>query len=331
LVCVSINLRLPTWNKSLIQHSRRDWNLQSSEYPALEWYDLQGMLEKAKFDVLLILDCCHAAGAVTKGSTGTMEVLAGCSRENKAAGPWGSCSVIGSPFTQTLIKHLEESSTRPHGLLMTELQTLLSLDKVLEDQSPIHVVLTGHYSPIKLRPLFPERELKEMENRTSQIIKPEMKALLSISFRGNTLPDMEEFVHWLNSQYPKEVARIEVERVNIEASFDSCSTLMLLSIPISMWAYLQESLGCSLVGFVESRNVLIEKYHGIQKVVATSSISTARSLMKDREGLIPVPVPSEFYFVVNCPSLHIVTGDNIPRRQAETDVSLKLFMYCDLS
>jgi hypothetical protein len=45
------------------------------------------MLEKAGFDVLLILDCCHAAGAITKGITGTMEVLAGCGREAKAIAP----------------------------------------------------------------------------------------------------------------------------------------------------------------------------------------------------------------------------------------------------
>jgi hypothetical protein len=216
------------------------------------------MLEGAGFDVLLILDCCYAAGAVTKGSTSTMEVLAGCGRESKAGGP-GSSSAIGSPFTHTLIKHLEESATRPHGLLMTELQALLSLDKVLESQSPIHVLLTGHHNPIKLRPLFSEAELKEIESSTSQTVKPELKALLAISFRGNVLPEMEEFVQWLNSQYPTEVAKIEVERVSIEGSFDSCSTLMLLSIPLSVWAYLDGSHGSSLAGFVKSRNLVADK------------------------------------------------------------------------
>jgi hypothetical protein len=58
----------------------------------------------------------------------------------------------------------------------------------------------------------------------------------------------------------------------------------------------------------------------------SSDIIVTRSLMKDHEGLIPVQ--SEFCFVVDCPSLHIVSGDNIgPRRQAKTDVRLKLFMY----
>jgi len=63
---------------------------------------------------------------------------------------------------------------------MTELQALLSLDKVLESQSPIHVLLTGHHNPIKLRPLS-EAELKEIESSTSQTVKPELKARLDAS------------------------------------------------------------------------------------------------------------------------------------------------------
>jgi hypothetical protein len=45
---------------------------------------------------------------------------------------------------------------------------------------------------------------------------------------------MEEFVQWLNSQYPEEVAKIEVEKASIKGSFDGGSTLILLSMPISM-------------------------------------------------------------------------------------------------
>ena len=255
---VSVSLNLSLLKKFLIYYSRKDWNLQSSTYPALSWYSLQGMLETAGFDVLLILDCCYAAGAVTKGPGGTMEVLAGCSRESNAGGP-GSSSAIGSPFTHTLIKHLEESATQPHGLLMTELQALLSFDKVLENQSPIHILLTGHHNPIKLRPLRSEAELKAIESSTSQTVKSELKALLAISFQGNVLPKMEEFVQWLNSQYPKEVAKVEVEKVSIEGSFDSSSTLMLLSMPISVWAHLDGSHGSSFVGFVKSRNLLTDK------------------------------------------------------------------------
>jgi len=50
------------------------------------------------------------------------------------------------------------------------------------------------------------------------------------------------------------------------------------------------------------------------------------SRMDVYNGLIVVE--EESYFVVDCPSLHIVSGNNIgPRRQAETDVGLKIFIF----
>jgi hypothetical protein len=55
------------------------------EYPALDWSKSQNRLEEASYDVLVILDCCHAAAAVRKGD-GTMEVLAGCARDKNSRG-----------------------------------------------------------------------------------------------------------------------------------------------------------------------------------------------------------------------------------------------------
>ena len=59
-----------------------------------------------------------------------------------------------------------------------------------------------------------------------------------------------------------------------------------------------------------------------------SDTIVAGSPVKDGGGLIVVEAESEFCFVVNCPSLHIISGNTIrPRWQAETDVRLKFFMY----
>jgi hypothetical protein len=147
------------------------------------------------FDVLLILDCCHAAGSVTKGGKATMEVLAGCSREGIAGGP-GSSRAIGSPFTYVLTKHLREEAARPGGLVISELLTLMSLDEVLANQSPIHVVLSGHHDPIKLGP---------SSSQAAQKNPTILRALNAISFRGNLLPEVREFVWWLNSKDPSKV------------------------------------------------------------------------------------------------------------------------------
>jgi len=172
--------------------------------------------------------------------------------------------MYGSPFTHSLTRVLEEKANRPSGLLVTELQTFLSKDQVLEDQSPVHVFISGHYKPIKLRPIGKAAAQGSAQDppgdSMTSTAESELKALLAISFYGQVLSDVEEFVDWLNSQHPKEVSRIEVERVGIEGSFDSCSTLVLLSMPIHIWARLKECSGTSLVGFVKSRNLSLNKY-----------------------------------------------------------------------
>lgn len=221
-------------------HRRRKWNLNITQFPALEWYPLQRMLEVAKFDVLLILDCCHAGGAVTKGSNTTMEVLAACGREVTATGPGGS-HPTGSPFTQTLIKHLRSSANCSQGLLITELQTYMSLGEALKDQSPNHTVLMGHHNPIVLRKLSSNEGDKPQEQHEEPKEILTTKVLLSISLRDDTLLTVEEWIQWLSSFYPPQVTGVEMEDVRkvpvkTEAAFSSGSTLLLLSMPVSIWA-----------------------------------------------------------------------------------------------
>src|SRR5881275_1077749 len=117
---------------------------ESKDSPSFNWNHLQLGLETAPYDVLLLLDCCHAASAVTKGAASkTMEILAGCARESVAAGPGGKL-IRGSPFTHCLIKYLRScAGVFPHGFSIGELQVKLTLDKVLNNQSPIHVSLSG--------------------------------------------------------------------------------------------------------------------------------------------------------------------------------------------
>jgi hypothetical protein len=53
----------------------------------------------------------------------------------------------------------------------------MSLDKILEKQSPIHVVLTGHRNPIKLGPLLSAEELGEVKHSRSKS-KNSLKAMV---------------------------------------------------------------------------------------------------------------------------------------------------------
>jgi hypothetical protein len=172
--------------------------LGNERYPGLAWYNVQFLLEDASstFDVLIILDCCHAAGAVLKASNGTMEVFAGCGREATPLAPGRSS---GSPFTQTLIKHLRRFAAAPQGVLIGELHLDMSCDEVLAGQSPNHVVLKGRQKPIVLKPL--DISGKGTSQTTANPLgKQSLQALLAVSFEGDALPAVEEFVYWLASQ-----------------------------------------------------------------------------------------------------------------------------------
>jgi hypothetical protein len=241
--------------------------------PSLSWYDVQRVLENALFDVLLLLDCGHSVGPNENGLWGTMEVLAGSSQEIKATGPEAD-SVFGSPFTHVLTKHLREQALQPHELLITELQAVLSLDKILEDQSPIHGVLKSHGSPITLRPFPSEEEEEEAMARRyrrargnhyiSSItfrrerypkpvpVKSELKALVSVSFRGDAAPNIDNFVQLSSTQSKGGVSKIEIQALNIGTALDCRSSIVLFSMPVSVWAHLEDLPGCSLVGFVKT-------------------------------------------------------------------------------
>jgi hypothetical protein len=118
----------------------------------------------------------------------------------------------------------------------------------------------GHRRPIKLMPLLSNTAavVEESETRESVSVVPDLKALISASFRGEVFPDVHDFVQWLNTECPGEVSNIEVQALNTEAAFDGYLSLVVLfsSMPISLWAKLRELPGCSLVGFVKSRNLL---------------------------------------------------------------------------
>ena len=87
--------------------SKRDVN-----YASLEWSAIQTLFEKAKSDVLLLLDCCSAASAAPLAGRAITETIAACGWESIAPEP-GRFS-----FTDTLIKVLEEWINRPFTAAM---------------------------------------------------------------------------------------------------------------------------------------------------------------------------------------------------------------------
>ena len=83
--------------------SRSIWKAKQKEGPHLVWSDLQGGLERAKADVVFILDCCFAATASRGG--GAKEGLWACNSEVNTTG------VNDNSFTRNLIEELRTGHT----------------------------------------------------------------------------------------------------------------------------------------------------------------------------------------------------------------------------
>jgi hypothetical protein len=241
-----------------MQHSKSTYIRNNPEHPGLSWTALQSILERANFDRLFLFDCCYAAAALTKGSSEyTMEFLTSSGREVVSAGPkW--FPYVGSPFTQTLIKYLKQGAQLPKGILVTELQTYLSLDENLDKQSPNHTIIHGHRRSLLLKPLknaMGQVKNTQIENPLEELGR-QLTAIVAISFQGEAPINAELMANWLGHQVPDGVGNIEVRAVRIESIYESCSTFMEVAMPLRLWACLPDIPGCSLVGFVKSRNLI---------------------------------------------------------------------------
>ena len=96
--------------------------------------------------------------------------------------------------------------------------------------------------------------------------KPELRALVSVNFRGDLPSDPNDFVLWLTSLCPVEVSGVQLQTIEVEACFESNSTLTLISMPLKIWASFQETPACSLIGFVKSQNQLSKLSNHPQEV-----------------------------------------------------------------
>ncbi|KAL8818212.1 MAG: hypothetical protein Q9191_007989 [Dirinaria sp. TL-2023a] len=77
------------------------FDTEKRDSPKIQWFGLQTMLEQAKADVLLLLDCCAAASSATGSGNGVTEIIAACGFEAWAPG------VGQHSFTRSLIDELK--------------------------------------------------------------------------------------------------------------------------------------------------------------------------------------------------------------------------------
>ena len=223
-------------------------------------------------DCLILLDCCYAAkGAKDSGTIlkGTNEIIAACGPESMTTG------VERRSFTSVLVRQLEEfaHAFRKEGKNFTAVglhSALFRFSRELQ-YGPFYVRLTNaEYSSIDLTPLpntkiswdndsdvcmdlSTEGSVASQSTSLNNTPMTAAKVLVAIHLSRSPRGDLVGFLRG-EGLIPDYVTGMEV--LTVEAVFKSNSTLVILSMPISVWDLLPEDTPCSYVGITYSKNLL---------------------------------------------------------------------------
>jgi hypothetical protein len=287
---------------------------QGSNCSSLDWSGIQALFAGAKSEVLILLDTCAAASSAATSQFGIMETIAACGFESRAAPP-GEFS-----FTNALIEIMQDWINKPSfsvSILHTEI--LFQLKQKENKRGREGTKLEWCSSPIYLRytqdtrspgielycrtsTIVPEASLvkvprpttythateanpEDTNRKTSPFysLSPDKRyrvprVLISISLEEDQPQlDSENCTRWF-ANMPFLAADVEV--------FPSCSTLMIMSIPLPVWNMFPDHPACSFIGYVTApklKNMSLKREVPDVEVAQTSQETTAGS-SHDEDG-----------------------------------------------
>ncbi|KAK2043241.1 hypothetical protein LZ31DRAFT_585395 [Colletotrichum somersetense] len=287
----------------------------------LKWDGVRCLFEDAQSDILLLLDSCSLRDVPVSGSHGTKQVIAACGPEQNPR------DIAGKSFTYHLIEALHKLSTagRPFSVPrlheeVVQLRQQESSQAVKltngasktpppSTQLPICFTLTpGKGQILSLGPLSTwsltqqsphngaDGDAQARISREDQLIDPESvtdlrfdeaRVLVCTTFVGDASPDMSFFNSWLHNTPPL-AAKIEVEGM-----FLGPPTMLLISMPHSIWNVVQHDKVCCFLGYITSHNMIqlyqkLKSSTGIPKATA-KEVEDGRILLEARELAASTP------------------------------------------
>ncbi|KAF6844828.1 C2H2 finger domain-containing protein [Colletotrichum musicola] len=284
----------------------------------LKWDGVRCLFEDAQSDILLLLDTCTVRDIPMSGSHGVKQAIAACGPEQTAR------ETVGKSFTYHLIEALHKLSAVGRPFSVPRLHEEIVLLRQQESahsakltngaskspppppQLPICFTLTpGKGQSLSLAPLPPRAVQQSPRNgadgesqprmREDQLIDPESVAdlrfdearvLVCTTFVGDASPDMSFFNSWLHNTPPL-AAKIEVEGM-----FLGPPTMLLISMPHSIWNVVQHDKVCCFLGYITSHNMihLYQKLKGSSGIKATAKeVEDGRILLEARELAASTP------------------------------------------
>lgn len=248
----------------------------------LKWDGVRCLFEDAQSEILLLLDTCAIRDAPVAGSHGAKQAIAAYTPDQALA------DVGPRTFTACLADALHRlSGGRPFNTqrLCDEIMTVRQQDRSRAitqltngagkpEKNPVFFTLTpakGH--GIVLAPLDAEGsqlqsppESAEADNKgwksgrddtrplspeeVADLTFDEARVLVCTTFVGDASPDMTFFTQWLQNTPPI------ASKITVQGMFLGPPTMLLISMPVSIWSIVQHDKVCCFLGYVSSHNMI---------------------------------------------------------------------------
>ncbi|VZH96889.1 unnamed protein product [Fusarium fujikuroi] len=273
-------------------HARIDESRQSTwcatreaNSPWLQWSAIQTLLERSLSDVLILLDCCAGAASATFPSGASITETISASSWDAIAPDPGRYS-----FTNALIEVLQEWRVRAFSAAMLHAEVLARLKhprpitingKYFEARStPVHFMMTSNHKAPSIEmsrmsrgdhlpspELLPTPAMAHETGRAADSTTPVSRndymftepnedtphVMISLALEDDQRLDINAWEQWLGA-FPAMAKYVKVQGV-----FKSHSTMLLVSMPVSIWDLLPEDHATSFVGFIRSNNLMTQK------------------------------------------------------------------------
>ncbi|KAJ6443529.1 ARCA-like protein [Purpureocillium lavendulum] len=272
----------------------------------LKWDGVRCLFEDAQSDMLLLLDTCALPDPPTAGSHGVKQAIAAYTPERSFRDD------SARSFTANLAEALHKlSSGRPFGaqrlyeeVLATRQQQVAQAPRVPNGSSaapppaqlPVFFKLTpGGRQHLALAPLPPrpqgashgdgDANGRSAQGREDQLIDPdsvadlrfdEARILVCTTFVGDASPDMSFFNQWLQNTPPLGT------KIAVEGMFLGPPTMLLISMPHSIWNVVQHDKVCCFLGYISSHNMI----HLYEKLVGPAGVRPSAKEVEDGRILL---------------------------------------------
>jgi len=183
---------------------------QKTGGPELNWYEVQPTLYSWEGDLLLVLDCCHAAQAARGRENRVIELLAasGVNRRTPPAGNYSFTSILITIMSRMLLEKDCISVTEIYDRLVRQ----IAADERVQE-TPVRLCLNGQGDSIVLKP-------KKALDRPETFCAERPLALLSLTISLSSKPDrlaVGRLQRWLKGAAPKSISSITVDKLLLRA------------------------------------------------------------------------------------------------------------------